>query len=48
LDRDRDRLRCGILRTVGDRLLRARYIDTPFLQAVFRIVLEGARLLGLG
>lgn len=28
--------------------IRARYIDTPFLQAVFRIVLEGASLLGIG
>lgn len=28
--------------------VRARYMDTPFLQAVFQIVLGGAIVLGAG
>jgi len=39
--RDRDRRRRRVLRIVGDRLHRPRYMDTPFLQAVFQIVLGG-------
>ena len=48
LDRDRDRRHRGIFRTLGDRLIRARYMDTPFLQAVFQIVLGGAIVLAVG
>jgi hypothetical protein len=36
--RDGDVRNPGVLRVAGDRLDSRRYMDTPFLQAVFQIV----------
>jgi len=38
----------GVLRIVAIAFIRAKYMDTPFLQAVFQIVRGGVIVLGVG
>jgi rubrerythrin len=48
LDRDRDRRIVVFFELWAIAFIRSRYMDTPFLQAVFQIVLGGAIVLAVG